>query len=152
MKVISNYLQTEVVLDVLPALVVLLVQLVAGLLPPLGDGQLQGGLEHEGLGALRHLDGAQLHAAPVLETFGVWTVGRHHGVEGGSPGTESLLLGLVPTVSHHHHHHHHHQHQHRHLLAQDETHELGHAVAVIVGRPEGVLSWDTNYQIIILSY
>merc|ERR550539_2313148 len=100
MKVIIKYLKTEDVLDVLPALVVPLVQLVAGLLPPLGHGQLQGGLEHEGLGSLRHLHRAQLHLAPVLEAFGVRTVGRHHRVKCGSSGTETLLLGLVPALSH----------------------------------------------------
>ena len=142
LKVIINYLQTEVILDVLPALVVLLVKLVAGLLPPLGHGQLQGSLEHEGLRPLRHLHRTQLHVAPVLEAFRVRAVGCHHGVQGGASRAETLLLRLVPLVSHHYHHHYHHYHHyhhHHHLLAQDETHELRHAVTVIVGRAEGVL-------------
>ena len=66
MKVIISYLQTEVILDVLPALVVLLVQLVAGLLPPLGDGQLEGGLEHEGLGARSNFHRAEIPVGKLI--------------------------------------------------------------------------------------
>ena len=45
-----------------------------------------------------HLDGSQLLLCPVLETLGVGTVRRHHGVQGGAAGAETLLLGLVPEV------------------------------------------------------
>ena len=119
-RTIFYNLQFKVVLNLLPALEVLLVQLVAGLLSPLGNSQLETALEHEGLCPLRHLDRPQALVGPVLEALGVRSVGRHHGVEGGTAGTEALLLGLV--------------------LAQDEAHELGHAVPVVVRRPERLLS------------
>ena len=45
-----------------------------------------------------HLDRSQPLLCPVLETLGVGTVRRHHGVQGGATGAESLLLGLVPEV------------------------------------------------------
>lgn len=79
----------------MPAFVILQVQLVAGLLSPLGHGKLERSLEHEGLGSLRHLHGPELHLSPVLETFGIRTVRGHHGMKCGSSWTESFFFCLV---------------------------------------------------------
>ena len=45
-----------------------------------------------------HLDRPEPLLCPVLETLGVGTVRRHHGVQGGAAGAETLLLGLVSEV------------------------------------------------------
>ena len=72
------------------------------------------------LGSLRHLHWPEGPLRPVFEAGGVRAMGSHHGVEGGTAGAESLLLGLV--------------------LPQDQAHELGHAVTVVVRWPECLLS------------
>merc|ERR1719458_723057 len=113
MQLAMSSSDVEVVGQLLPALVVSFVQLLACLLSPLCDGKVEGGFEHERLCPLGHLDGPELPGGPVVEALGVGAVG------GGTSRTEPLLLSLV--------------------LSKNESHELGHAVSVVVRGPEGLL-------------
>lgn len=97
-------LDLKIFLQFLPALVVILVQLLTGFFAPFGDCQLEAGLKHEGLSPFCHLDRAQFLVGPIVEALGVWSVRSHHGVERGAPWTKTLLLCLV--------------------FAKDQTHEL----------------------------
>ena len=51
----SFLVRVEVLLESLPAFVILLVHLLAGLLPPFGERKTEGALKHEGLRKVRKM-------------------------------------------------------------------------------------------------
>eukprot|EP01136_Pigoraptor_vietnamica_P024412 Opistho-1_new@77441 len=102
-----------------PHLVVLGLHLVARALAPLGHHEAQRALKHERLRAVRHAHGREFCCRRLLEAIEVRSMRRHHAVQAAAAGGESLLLRLV--------------------ISEDEAHELGHRVAMVVRGAECVL-------------
>ena len=105
----------------LPTLgIVILLNLAAHPESPLGDPNHQAALEHESHAPLAHLDRLEHGLAGPLVRGGVGPVRAHDVVQAGARGPKpGGGLGVV--------------------LSVDEAHELGHGVAVVPRRAEGVL-------------
>lgn len=99
----------EILLQRLPAFVILCVQLLARFLAPLGHGHTQRRFEHEGLRSVSDTFRLEFRIGGSLEALPVRTVRSHHGMEGCASRQEAALLGFVAT--------------------EDQTHKFAHAVA-----------------------
>lgn len=99
----------EVLLQVLPASVVLVIQLVAEFLGPFRYGQAIRALEHEGLRAVGDSFRQQLGLGRGLEAARIGPVRGHDGVQSRTASLETVLLRFVATLY--------------------QPHELTHAIA-----------------------
>lgn len=106
-------------LNSLPTLVILVVQLLARALSPTRHRHAQRRLEHERHRAVGDAFRPQLRTGRPLVALTIRTVRRHHRVQRRTARIEPRLFGLVASV--------------------DQSHKLGHAVAMVVRRPESVL-------------
>ncbi len=105
-----------------PALgVVVLLDLPAAAEGQLGDAEGEAGLEHEGAAASADEGGREIGGARALVAGRVGPVAAHGVVEAGAAGLEAAAAAALGVV-----------------LAPDEAHELGHVVAVVPRRAEGV--------------
>lgn len=93
----------------LPALVVVCVQLLACLEAPFSGGHAQGALKHERLRSIGHTLRQQLLVRSHFEAIAIGTVWGHNAVQGRTSWLESVFLRLV--------------------FAKDQAHEFAHAVA-----------------------
>lgn len=109
---------TKIVFQLLPALEIFMIQFVTNLLAPFRCCHAKRGLEHESLCAISDSLRFQFRCGSSFEALEVRSVWSHHRVQCRTAGTESALLRLV--------------------LAQDQSHELTHAVAVVVRWTERV--------------
>ena len=104
-----SFRRVKVLLEALPAKIVVLVELAAAVEGPVGDGEAVVRLEHEGLRAVGDALGPQLGVRGALEALRVRPVGRHHRVQAAAARLKTFLLRLVVTLY--------------------QAHELAHAVS-----------------------
>jgi len=114
-------------LDALPRVrAVLLLDLLARPEPPLGDPDHEAALEHEGAASGADELGLEPGDVPGALVAGrVGAVPAHDVVQARAARAESALAGLLGVVH-----------------APDQAHELGHGVAVVPRRAEGVLGHE----------
>lgn len=122
---------TKIVFQLLPALEIFMIQFVTNLLAPFRCCHAQRRLEHESLRAFGDSLRFQFRRGSSFEALEVGSMWSHNRVQCCTARTESTFLGLV--------------------FAENQPHELAHAVTVVVRRSERVFlhrpAWRKNHKV-----
>jgi len=120
----------EMWLQRLPAMSVVVVLYLSTLRePPVRDSHHQTRLEHKRHTTLAHLSGLKLGIAGSFVGRGVRSMCRHDVMQGGSRRLKAAALAAVGLCV---------------VLARDQTHKLGHGVAVVPRRSERVFHHEPS--------